>query len=323
MFLDNEMCPCNSGLKVAECVCKSNSFIPVAAKTTPRLPITGNRVRGCYAADTQDCDGGLTREHPLSTAVLKVLSRGENAISVTNHPWQKEKLVPKRVGIKGLSKYSLCERHNHALSPLDTIAGRFVTALLDCTRHVVTASPGRFHRLFNGFDIERWMLKVLCGVQFDKRLQRHSWRDRWKPPLEWLSILFNGDAFPPGCGMYCRKKHQHRPIAGCSIYVQTRFATLYPTNSAQRTSFVPPTWKVVVGVEITLFDLELCLFMVPVPNLNEFSYRTSMHRFFNDDRRDRCAELHLHWAGMLPSLAGVVGRDELQICVSRPNETKN
>ncbi len=108
--------------------------------------------------------------------------------------------------------------------------------------------------------------------------------------------------------MYCRVDGRtRRPSAATSIYVQPRYGTLTLSGVSGASEL---KCQVPVGVEITLFDLELCLFMVPMLDRPSFSYRTSAHRFFNEDNRENYAELHLYWPGTVPALGRRVFKDD-------------
>ena len=312
MFSDHLPCPCKSGLLVSDCSCKEQGFVPNQLRTRAGGLVTGVQVAGCYAAALNDCGGSLDREHPISKSVLKVLSKGKKHVTVSNHRWQKGGVF-NTVGLDGLSAHLLCERHNNAMSPLDNLARRFVEALLDCSSHVVNNSGGDFHRLFNGFDIERWMLKVLCGVQFAQQIPGLLINKRWAPPIEWLAIIFEGTQFPRLCGMYCRKAHRRRALSETSIYVQPRFGREVLIDRSGCPIFSRGDRRFVIGVEITLFDLELCLFMRPMLDQGQWSYRTSAHRFSVDVQKGCSAYLHLRWPGMVPSFAGVVAKDEIKV----------
>ena len=130
----------------------------------PPGPPTGYSHARCYLRDTFDCSERLSREHYVSEAVLVQLGK---TLRVSGMPWQQpgETLD---AGIGSLTARILCERHNHALSPLDAEAGLFFSvlsrALVDLARKTLSRNPS-FH-LVSGDALELWMLKVACGLYY-------------------------------------------------------------------------------------------------------------------------------------------------------------
>ena len=100
----------------------------------------------------------------------------------------------------------LCERHNAALSPLDAIAVRLFQAF---DEEGATDSGKRLLYLFSGHDVERWLLKVLCGITWSKNWVLDVKPDLWIPQY-WLEILFGEEEFPDEQGLYVCKSRGHR-----------------------------------------------------------------------------------------------------------------
>ena len=100
----------------------------------------------------------------------------------------------------------LCERHNSALSPLDAISARLFQAFDEGGEG---ASGKRALYLFSGHDLERWLLKVLCGVACSKGLMLDTEADL-SIPKEWLEILFGHAEFPNEQGLYVCISRGHR-----------------------------------------------------------------------------------------------------------------
>jgi hypothetical protein len=143
-----EPCLCGSGQLIKDCCLTARS------NTKPRGPKTGISHPKCYARALQDCSTESSREHFLSAAVLKSWSdiglgkvTGFAPINGGN---------PKVLQIQNTRPKILCKRHNNSLSGLDSVATKFFRFLFERT------PEPRFH-LINGFELERWFLKVLCG----------------------------------------------------------------------------------------------------------------------------------------------------------------
>jgi hypothetical protein len=99
----------------------------------------------------------------------------------------------------------LCERHNNALSPLDVIGHRFFKSFKNINADLLnkTGVPQNCSYLFNGHDIERYILKALCGDGFANKMRGEQERIKgWSPSVKWLRILYGLDEFPVGWGLY-------------------------------------------------------------------------------------------------------------------------
>ncbi|MCZ6652322.1 MAG: hypothetical protein O7D91_04765 [Planctomycetota bacterium] len=63
--------------------------------------------------------------------------------------------------------------------------------------------------LFSGHDLERWLLKILCGITCSKNLTLDAEVDL-SIPKYWLDILFGNAGFPAEQGLYVRASRGHR-----------------------------------------------------------------------------------------------------------------
>lgn len=103
----------------------------------------------------------------------------------------------------------LCSSHNGALSPLDRVGGKFFRSVGYAHKHLAEGEGvrPRLLTLFNGHDLERWMLKTLVGLiaSSDKG---------WEPPRAWLEILFAAAEFGPGEGLYVKSEVGSKGPAG-------------------------------------------------------------------------------------------------------------
>ena len=162
------------------------------ANTRRLQPATGLVTQGCYAAELRDCDGGPpTREHYISENLLQ---RFGNSFTIEGTPWAAS---PKKVGPGALTARILCERHNNALSSIDTTIGVLYDALLGALhgRHVGGLD-------FDGEDLERWAMKLMFGISASGNVSYPGIGKVVSPsiPLEYLRVLFGEDEFPDGCG---------------------------------------------------------------------------------------------------------------------------
>lgn len=188
IFLDanTSLCPCGSGLLLVNCC------ITLRSDTCPSLPKTGISNPRCYACSLNDCESKVTKEHFVSQSVLKIVSTIEGRILLSGSPWLGQNEV-KPVNTSGLAANILCSRHNTSLSPLDSIGRKFFDFIMgkDVQSEFL---------MVNGDEIERWMLKVLCGGLSSGFFgPEHK---GWQPPDEWLQILFGSGIVPDGSGLY-------------------------------------------------------------------------------------------------------------------------
>jgi hypothetical protein len=147
--------------------------------------------KGCYASELGDCAGGMSREHYFSEAMSGVL--WGKGLEVEGFPWQKlgEKTTVTSAALKAKI---LCRKHNTALSPLDSAAGSFFQTIYTCIRGgvqgLIPIDNLRFE--FDGRVLERWLLKVLCGVLASGN---HSGKTR-DVPKDWVEILYERRPWP-------------------------------------------------------------------------------------------------------------------------------
>lgn len=195
-------CPCESG-RLAESCCRQQTgeLRTTGCDPRPPRPATGFSHESCYARSLRDCSSTISREHYVSEGVLRLLAE-ENTLEAVGFPWQSPG-ESRTVSLKSLTGKMLCQRHNSALACLDSVAIRWVDKL----RRVSGAAgdPDEWAKeslsLFHGPDIERWMLKTLCGILSSRNLPFGKEKD-WSPPESWLRVLFSVDPFPAHAGVY-------------------------------------------------------------------------------------------------------------------------
>jgi hypothetical protein len=133
--------------------------------------------------------------------VLRLLAE-ENTIEAVGFPWQSPG-ESRTVSLKSLTGKILCQRHNSALACLDSVAIRWVGKIRDVS--TAASDPVEWAKdslsLFHGADIERWMLKTMCGILASRNLPFGKEKD-WSPPSSWLRVLFGMNPFPDHGGIY-------------------------------------------------------------------------------------------------------------------------
>lgn len=170
------------------------------------MTLTGCSNPECYAQALCDCHGPVNREHVVSASLLQAIWPDEPGGLVRGYTFLRRggQNNPAPLGIKSLTAYILCKRHNELLSPFDTEMTKFFKAteqlMLDCN----TGERTNQCDSLNGDHLERWMLKTLSNglfsgnfpVPFTESFAKHL------PPVEYLNILYRNAPFSPGCGLY-------------------------------------------------------------------------------------------------------------------------
>jgi hypothetical protein len=126
-----------------------------------------------------------SREHYLSRAII-----GSGEVVVSCFPFLKgeTRTIP---GERLVAKM-LCKRHNEALSPLDSAAGHFFQVLSafkyrGAMRAQGATKPGGIDMYeVDGALVERWMLKTIINVMFDRELVSDQ---KWRPPELWVRCV--------------------------------------------------------------------------------------------------------------------------------------
>ena len=195
-------CPCGSGESASRCCLTPRGFRKISASTIPLPPKTCGSLETCYASSLADCSLKRSREHYISESLLHYLNRNSN-LRVSGFPWieRAEQALPP----SALASRILCERHNSALSTLDTIAVRLFQAF---DERGAVGSRRQLLYLFSGHDVERWLLKILCGITCSKNLKLDIETDI-SIPSYWLEILFGKLEFPDEQGLYVCKSRGH------------------------------------------------------------------------------------------------------------------
>ncbi|MFO1041813.1 MAG: hypothetical protein U0941_08510 [Planctomycetaceae bacterium] len=185
--------------------------------TRPPSPATGYSHPSCFACGLNDCSRTISREHYVSQSILTLF--GNNNITAAGLPWIPDGQM-KSVSVASLTSKILCTRHNESLSPLDDVASAFFR-FFTVQQHWVEAE----RLTFRGNDLERWLLKTLCGLAMSGNATLNGMPIKsWRPPLQWLEILFGGrDVESPAGLHFITGKHQ---AAEGTLHVQPVFKSV-------------------------------------------------------------------------------------------------
>lgn len=192
----NSPCPCGTKIPASRCCLTDKGFIKKPACTIPNSPKTQNSRIGCYASLLKDCSSTLSREHFISESLLHLLNKNSD-LRASGLAWLsegEEKILPPNA----LASNILCTRHNSALSSLDSIAVRLFQAF---NEENAAHSGNQELYLFSGHDIERWLLKILCGLVYSGNFT-HTHKNSHSLDEKWLEILFGYAEFGNEQGFY-------------------------------------------------------------------------------------------------------------------------
>lgn len=193
------LCICGSG-RLAQVCCFTNGFWQ---KEPARLGLRALSQVGvqdnCYLAELRSCEGGLSSEHLITEAVMRLLA-GDGKFAIGGTPWLPEGEF-KVVGFNSLTAKCLCRRHNSALHPLDDAA----LSLFSFLRRAFESETGVVQAVVSGHDIERWLLKTLKAMAVSGNLGSGGERlqGRFSNGIHVDALLDDPGAWPPGTGLYC------------------------------------------------------------------------------------------------------------------------
>lgn len=167
---------------------------------TPAGPIRGYAHPGCYLSADMNCSEDISREHFISESILEIINISNGGLVVSGFPWLR---APKDLPPRALASNILCKRHNERLSGLDSVALRFYRHLSGLRQYMIGGRGGRTDKvlLFSGNDLERWMLKVLCGVLVSGNAAVNGEKAVFALPTDWIDVLTGRRLMPAKRGL--------------------------------------------------------------------------------------------------------------------------
>ena len=230
-------CGCGSGRAFGDCCLRDGKVALSPKDINPPPPSTGQRVRKCLFAWTNNCGGGISGEHLISAAVLRQIST--NKITITGTGFSRSVAI----NSDSLKVNRLCRRHNTSLGPLDTQAGRLFRAVQSAEGTLASGvAPHQRLYLFEGFDIERWLLKTLLAA-YHARVSNVGPGTHMLP--DYTMRLFESQLAPP-FGLYVPARTSDGEQSKMTI---VREASLHLITEG----------NLVAGIAVSLSGLELKL----------------------------------------------------------------
>lgn len=196
-----ELCPCASRKKLKFCCWRNRKTWYVKPQSISlRGPSTNYQHPKCYANQDHNCSTKISNEHYLAESALEVIGQ---TIKVSGL-----KIFPpngKELPIGEFASNILCTRHNEALSDFDDVAKNLFKTLNDYQEECINISKPlkNSFRLFSGEDIEKILLKALCGITA-KKVVAVEYKNIEAQRNLWVDILFGRAPWPKGWGLYCR-----------------------------------------------------------------------------------------------------------------------
>jgi len=246
-------CPCGSGRHLVGCCMTPGQGLYVQVPSLlPKPPKTGFSHQGCYLRQTGDCSDHISREHPVSNTILEAMGV---EIEFTGLPGRPRGDVA-TLSPKSLVSKILCKRHNGALSPLDSAAGRTFRILQEITRDIApynqSTDTGEKWHLVSGEALELWCLKTLFGLYHGRIATYNGTRlvDTHFLDDARLRTALEQRRLPPPCGLYLQA------VDGGVISDVHEAVSVSPMGSEDGTR--------VVGVTIGLVGLMFHVMIDPV-----------------------------------------------------------
>ncbi len=154
----------------------------------------------CYANRTNNCSTKISGEHIVSNNILELFEEN-NTVKITGLPWIENKtfsLVPRNCLISNI----LCTHHNSMLSHFDAEAGKLFRCINEYDKDFSRNIPKNEHRKFNGHYIEKWMLKIVCGLIASKQVSSYGQRISPKMKDIYIDLLFEDAKWDDHWGLY-------------------------------------------------------------------------------------------------------------------------
>ena len=232
--LFNSECPCGSGEKSFKCCWRGDGRwekTPVGAINLPLASVPPSENDRCYLSILGNCSSKITKEHFVSRNILERITADRLTFENAGHFFGGKERV--EIGVNDFAAKVLCDIHNPALSILDTAAGIAFSAIEATAKDITSAADPSaalksFH-LSSGIDIERWMVKVYCGLVAAGKIRSATGRvlPRSNIPSRLLDALLGINCLPSPLGLYYHTYvGQTRQLGGIS------FGTIKLTNGS-------------------------------------------------------------------------------------------
>jgi hypothetical protein len=204
----------------------------------------------CYARCLGNCTAKTSKEHFFTYDLLRKVTIDPRGLHLRGAPWKPDGhwLQPESVGAP-----ILCEQHNAALSPLDAFASS-----LDDELHRINVAAAERRKIstvarFFGPNLERWLMKTLCGFATARRATLEVNTADPLVPEAWVRYLFGQVELQPPMGLYLSSTPGERVhidpygFTFTTLYARGTLAGLMVDIRNVRLMFVAVPWNGTLG----------------------------------------------------------------------------
>lgn len=237
---------------------------------SPPNPKTNFSLERCYMGITNNCSKQISKEHMVSEGALKEV---DEIIEITGFPWLKK--GAKQLHTSSITAKILCARHNSAFSNIDKEGIKFVRSI----KNFSTTNYSGKHKLavFNGLDVERWLLKTFYGLLYSKNLQVDHYESlRAEIDKKCIDLLNGIVPHADSRGLFLRTEINHQVMS-------KRVLTVSPIINRFKSN--------IQGITINVFGFDFLLSTCPI--IVEHSKYRPDYIIFSTPRDTRV--IHLIW----------------------------
>ncbi len=191
----------------------------------------------CYANRLNNCSTKISGEHIISNNILELFEHNKR-VKLAGFSWM-EKESFNLLSRKSLTANILCTDHNHALSPYDTEAGRLFRSIKEFDKDFNNEVPSSEYVKLNGLYIEKWMLKIVCGMIASNQMRMGG--EKIAPVMKdvYLDLLFNNKPWEEHWGFYFKIPEKTE----VQKYDCMSFMPMLSTNEVKAAEFLIDNFK--------------------------------------------------------------------------------
>ena len=161
----------------------------------------------CYANALNNCSTKISGEHIMSDNILELFEQ-DKSVKVTGLPFI-EKETFNLLSRKSLVANILCTNHNEQVSKYDSEAGKLFRSIIQYDNDFNDINPKTELIKINGDYIEKWMVKIICGVIASKQIASNGVRINAILKNIYIDTLFNNIRLPKEWGLYFKIPDNH------------------------------------------------------------------------------------------------------------------
>jgi hypothetical protein len=194
----NDPCFCDSGQIALRCCRATGDWRPPSGGDG-RDWNRGYSHPKCYVGPLSGCGLEIEREHYISESVLKAL--GDGLLEVNGMPWQSgaptsfDRKPPRAHPVRSAQSVAEPSRQTRRTILSDRASRR------EGPHRAYPQAEAPSWSVFNGHDLERWLLKTLLGMLAAKCLMDGGEPLLGGTDVATLNVLFGTSSWPTHCGI--------------------------------------------------------------------------------------------------------------------------